>query len=267
MEIIRNGNGLSFANYDGSGFVPADWDYLRSEMLGLNVIGLPPGEHGLEALKPAYGWLRSLRVNSASCTDLRLVRELKDLDSLAIGGLVEHGLPASDLPGLESFSGPIDNFPGIEHLPSLRSLGVVWASHKIRTITAPLRQLAYTEKARQAGLPALAHPELLESLEVDFAKNLDVSTIGTYRNLRELTFHHCRVITGARSLCDLALDTLVIENCPDMEGYESLTTLSVARAHVVGRNPFGARFREEVAARVDCEWTFPPSTRYLSATY
>jgi hypothetical protein len=110
-------------------------------------------------------------------------------------------------------------------------------------------------------------PLLLESLEIDFAKSLDLDTIDAFVNLKVLTLHRCRQIRRSNKLLSLSLESLVLEDCPELDQYELLTELEARLVRVIGKNPFGAEFRAEVAKEGRGAWVFPPSARYLPNGY
>ncbi len=258
MDIVRAVTG-DFAVLDSRGFSRRDWNQIRRESLGINVVGMPGDARGLDYLEPVFGWLRYLRVNSSTCDDLRLISEMLNLRTLAVGGLVKHGLPVSDLPPLEAFGGPFRQFPGIETLTSLTALDVTWRSDREPTITAPLRQLYLTEKAPSSSAPALRTPTALKLLSIYSARDLDLSEFDRFDTLEELNLSHCRRLSGVESLLSLrGLRSLIFENCPEIESYETLLGLRGVAVHVVGKNAFGAEFRSRASTD---DWSLPPSRK------
>ena len=267
MDIIRPAEGDAFAVYDGRPVDQREWELTRVQGLGINVVGPPPGQHGLDALSPAFDWLETLRINSSECRDLSAVSLMTRLKVLAVGGEVEVGVEASRLPALESFGGPYESFPGIQDLDSLRNLAVTWNTNLAPLVKAPIVHLAVTEKARVCGLPRLSSPDSLSSLAVYFAKSLSLDSISSFNNLKSLTLHGCRHITAADQLLELSLESLVLENCPLIERYELLTAVNANMVRVIGRNPFGAEFRAEVGRIHEDVWIFPPGARFLPSTF
>jgi hypothetical protein len=267
LEVLRLGDGRNYGIFDGQRVSREEWRAAQSEGLALNVVSVPDGEIGLECLRPAFEWLEVLRVNSSRCRDYRLVAEMPRLRELAIGGGVDYGLPAHSLPPIEGFGGPHTKFPGLLDLSSLQQLGIEWSGHEQIRIGAPLRRLAVTSSARAVQMPSLAFPELLASLEVNAAKQLDLAGVEEFVNLREVSLYRCARTTGIAHLQDLRLHSLGLEHCPTIEGYELLSSFDIENVRVVGKNPFGRQFRSEVALRSDSEWIFPPSNRYLPDSY
>lgn len=267
MEVIENPRFGAFAIFEGDGFTASEWARVRKDGLGINLLGSPTSPHDLEPLRPGFEWLRYLMVNSSTCDDLRLIAEMPALRNFAVGGIVRQGLDVADLPPLTSFDGPVEKFPGIVTLPSLRALGVGWRSDKAPQITAPLQSLSVTEKAPSSTPPDLLTPELLESLEIVYARSLDLLGLSAFAALEEVTFHRCKIVNNLDELLALpSLRSIVFEECRTLEGYEALAGLRDVRVRVIGRNPFESAFRAQVAEAAISEWIFPPGAPHLSGS-
>ena len=254
--------GRTFAIIDGTLPDSSEWERIRTEGMGINVLTMPDSRESLADLEPSFAWLTHLAVNSSSCVDLRLVERFSRLEWLAIGGLVRPSVPASGLSSLTYFGGPSARFPGILDLPSLEEIRISWSEPLPPRLGSPLRRVQLLDARKLTGLPEFAHPELVSTLGIHGSAHLSLAGISSLRNLGDLRLDHCRMVESVGELLQLPeLKVVTLEDCPSIDDFWDLQNIS-ARVRVVGRNPFVSGFRSAVD---DARWDFPPGRRYLPA--
>ena len=242
-----------FVNIEGRIPNRREWKRIRADGTGINVLRLEDGSDSLAPLAEQAPWITHLLVNSGSVVDLSLVEQMPQLEQLGVGGLVrgEVDLIRSTL---KVFGGPVESFPGVLDLPSLRDLRFDWKPANTPRIGAPVESLHVLSAAKLSSVPVLAEPSSLRQLTIHGSADLDLSGLSAFAGLTSLTLDHCRRITHADAVLDLPLIELVFEDCPDIDPIEPLAALRAERIVVTGHNPFPAEFRETAGPA----WHFPP---------
>jgi hypothetical protein len=241
-----------------------EWKRIFDEDLWVNVLQMPRAAGDLGALRPYAGRIHHLMVNSASCRDLSEVALMSELRSLAVGGLVDVGADLSALGNLEWFGAPIDAFDGVLNHPNLKIIRTTWNTASRLEITAPLIDLQLDESRALTGLPAVSHPGRLRRLAIDGPARFSLVGAHLLVGLEQIEISNCAALTDVGGISRLpALQSLTLDNCPDIEAFWELSRLEGVRVRVGRHNPFNAGFRDEVTARASSTWVFPPEKRYL----
>lgn len=259
MNVIVAPTGDLILLIEGELPTPDEWDEVFSAGYNINVLSMPGGASTLDGLLPVAERITSIAINSYSCSDLRALERMKNLESLVVGGRVTAAPNLERLP-LESFLGPVKKFESVLDLPSIRTLKLRSPSSLPRKITAPVEDLSIASARNLAGLDVVEDPSKLKKLEVRGPRSLDLGMISEMPNLERAMFQDCKELTSARVLAHApSLNRLFLENCPKIDDLPELVTLR-ARVNVIGKNPFHQALRD-LADRV--LWVFPPGAAYL----
>ncbi len=264
METVEVPGAGTLVIVDGE--LPSDeeWGQIQKYGWTVNVLSLPGRSDNLDPLRPYFGFVERLAINSSSVTHLDGLVEMPHLHVLAIGGAVHSMIDGRKLVNLEEFDGPVESFEGITDLPGLRRLGLDWPRKAIDQIGAPLETLRIRQPKGSFHLPLLSHPRRLNLLRLQSARLVDLTDLEPFQNLEELVLDGCRSVVGSGVLLKLRnLKRVVLDDCPDIEDWRQLLQLNGVETMVVGRNPFTQSFRDAAVELSQSEWSFPPGAKYL----
>lgn len=261
IDFVENHRtGRPVAIIDGALPSKSEWAVLRSARAGVNILRLPGDADNLDSISPQLSWLKEIWVNSGTCTNLSALSHALHVETLMIGGEVAAPVDVSSLSKLMAFAGPVDSFPGVLGLNTLRELDAI-ARQIAEPISAPIERLRL-DIAGTELLPQLLQPSRLKELTLFGGSTLDADYLRQYVNLDIARLAALRQVNNPEGFLPLdSLSQLVLEDCPRIERYWVLRQLQHLRVRVIGANPFPPSFRRSVASTAT--WQFPPGRRYL----
>lgn len=236
---------------------PREFAQIRRERLSVAVYMMPPGYTDLTFLEPVFDVIPQLIVQDYACRDARAVEEMINLRRLDLA--TSRLLYAVDLTRCESLTEVVAPWKKLESIADcvfLTSLTVEDVDPLgFAGVKSSLMGLSLLKSRRLLDIPSIPAANLTR-LRVHGASALDLKPIQRFENLERLDIESIARIVGAAALAQLpSLKTLVLDNCPDIGGWENLNTLRVPNIRVSERNPFDAEFRAGV--RMSGNWSFP----------
>lgn len=255
--------GPRFAVIDGEMPSPRQLKRLRRKGLCVHVLRMPPGEHSLEFLDPVAEVVQELRVTDYACTDARRVERMPSLRQLGLGIDARMSVDLTKAEKLEMFAGPWKRMESVVDCVGLSELRISNpAPGVLDGLRSSLTRLDIFGASRLSRVPTIPASARLQSLTIFRAKSIDLAPLANYGKLRRLELDSCKTVLGATVLTGMAnLEEMILEKCAEIDGWECLEAVRVARVRVIDRNPFDAEFRRAVAERGN--WTFPPGRQYL----
>jgi len=255
--VRRWGDGPLTAVIDGDYPTEADFQEIRDHHLPLEIWETPGKEHTLDFLSPVFAELTSLRVGGGSCNDLRGVESMTALESLGLSVESAVKVDLSVLPHLVMFAGRWKNFESLTKARSLKELRITGPDvNQLSAIEASLVKLQIFMSRKLVEVPVIPSSFGLQELSIYRSPNVNLGSINHYANLARLELSGCTHLTDAHALLQLpALSYLELENCPDVQQWETLAELRETRVRVIGKNPFTPEFRR--AATSTGLWSFP----------
>lgn len=200
---------------------PSGGQVARAARLDLQ-IRLMPTEQELDLHTLAAGIpdLRNLDIEQrARVTGLSALAEARSLVELSLGIRGDESVDLSALPALRSASVMGANFLSVCRNPNVEWLGLgLPRPTQVPTIDAPIRELSMTAKHAGVVLERIAHPELLESMTLFGARDLDLDVLRRFPNVRKLDLSWCNGMVNAAALADLAaLHELEVYRCRNVD--------------------------------------------------
>ena len=234
-----------------------EWSRVDREHALVNVLSMPGRSESLAELLPFSEHLSRLAVNSATCTDLTGLEDIRGLEQLSVGGIVSRPPNAEKLTSLRYFGGDPALMPGIASLPTILGLTIKWHQNVLSVVSESTTDLSLTEAGRLTDLSGVARLRNLEKLLIHGSRNLSLHGAGELAVLTSLTLETIKRVTDTSCLLEApALRKLTLEDCPDIDQPEALLAFS-GEVRVIGRHPFPLDFQ----ASAGPSWTFPPGRR------
>ena len=256
MEFLTTPTG-TIAIIDGVLPNSDEWSRVAREQALVNVLSMPGRSESLAELLPFAEYLSRLAVNSATCTDLTGLEDIRGLERLLVGGVVSRPPSAEKLTSLRYFGGDPALMPGIVSLPTIRGLNITWHQNVLDVVSESTTDLTLTEAGRLTDLSGVARLRNLEKLLIHGSRSLSLQGVGELAVLTSLSLESIKRVTDTSCALEApTLRRLTLENCPGVDQPEALLAFS-GEVRVIGRHAFSLDFQSSAGPR----WTFPPGQR------
>lgn len=255
--------GPRFAVIDGEMPSASDYRRMRKEGLCIHVVRMPPGEHTLDFLEPVAEVIQELRVNDYACKDIRRVERMPALRRLGLGIDPRVPVDLTKAEKLEAFAGPWKYMESVVECTRLTELRISNPPPgQLDGARSSLVRLDIFSAAKLSEVPRIAASTDLRRLTIFRARSIDLAPAVHYAKLQRLELDSCKRVLSGQVLLEMRnLEEIVLEKCPQIDGWESLEGLHGPRVKVIDKNPFDAQFRQAVTSGGN--WTFPPGPGYL----
>lgn len=253
---------VTYAVFYGSVPSRKQLEVIQDRELGLSFRGLPPEYFDLSRLVRDAPRIKHLSVIGARCRDATPLKELESLTSLMLTIDQSVDVDITEFRALELFWGDHKHFESVRSCTTLKSLalqGTVGTA--LDYIAGPVEYLELIDARTLRELPVFRHPEALTTAWILGSKHINLSRVGAFSSLEELSLQSCKKVSAADELAGLGrLKTLGLLSCNEIEPKEALLELAGVNITVADRNPFDAEFRVR-AERASSSWAYFGSAR------
>lgn len=255
--------GPRFAVIDGEIPSASDFKRLRKEGLCIHVLSMPANEHTVDFLEPVADVVQELRVHDYACNDIRTVERMPALRRLGLRIDPRVRVDLTRAEKLEAFAGPWKYMESVIECIGLTELRISNPpSGQLDDVKSSLVRLDIFGATKLSEVPRVAASTDLQRLTIFRARSIDLAPAVHYAKLQRLELDSCKRVLSGQVLLEMRnLEEIVLEKCPQIDGWESLEGLHGPRVKVIDKNPFDSQFRTVVAPGGN--WTFPPGPGYL----
>lgn len=259
MFVLRPAirNTVPTAVFDGSIPTSSDLREIARNGYGFHFVNVPEEFRNFEFLQPYADEVRQLGIADATCTNVASVSRLPNLEFLSLYVNQKSDVDLTGLSKLEDFHGPHRHFESVAECHSLRRLALQQTKvAALGEIRGPLEYLELIDARLLLEPPRLRHPELLQIMWLLGPREISLSGIAGFSDLRHLSLESCSRITGVDALLALAHITMLgFSKCDSIEPLESLLELDGVEIGVAGRSPFDPAFKK-AALKSGSSWNF-----------
>lgn len=263
------GEPVPFAVFEGSLPTAGEVRTITKRRYGLHLVSIPPASRDLQFLDRFENRLEHLGIADFDVEDATYVGSLTNLRSLYLHVNQQLDADFSRLTSLGSYDGFLKHFEDILRLPLLERLSLqAVRAGRLGRIPASLQWLSLVDAQNLDMLPESDRASALKEVYIANTRHFDMRTLESHPLLETVGLSRARHITSVDALLTLKrLKAVAFDGCPVIEPKTALLGLTDVTINVLGRNPFGSRFRAE-ASRTQSIWNYfgsarrPPSDEY-----